>query len=229
MTATDHPSVEQMWRDVIAQVRAFVGRRIADPDRAEDLVGEILLRIHRSLGTVDDRERLAHWVSRVARNAVVDEYRRAARSHEDLVATPADVGVEQPDDDAAGVLAELARCLRPLLPGLPAEQRRAVEMIDLDGMSQADAARREGVSLSGMKSRVQRGRRRLAELLDRCCALTLDARGLPMDYRPSADCRGCGPGQAQQVTSPRSPAAQVSSHTDVEAPSGLAGSSSVIV
>ena len=66
-------------------------------------------------------------------------------------------------------------------------------MIDLDGLPQAGAARREGLSLSGMKSRVQRGRRRLAELLEQCCALTLDARGVPMDYEPTAGCeRGCG-------------------------------------
>ena len=182
---------EETWRDVIAQLRAFVRRRIADPDRAEDLVGDILLRIHRNLGTVDDRERLARWVSRVARNAVVDEYRRTGRGREQLVATPDDVAGAEPDD-AGEVLDELAHCLRPLLAGLPAEQRRAVEMIDLDGLPQAEAARREGVSLSGMKSRVQRGRRRLAQLLDACCALTLDARGVPMDYTPSSRCEDCG-------------------------------------
>jgi RNA polymerase sigma-70 factor (ECF subfamily) len=67
-------------------------------------------------------------------------------------------------------------------------------MIDLDGLPQAAAARIEGVSLSGMKSRVQRGRRRLAELLEQCCTLTLDARGVPMDYDArSSDCDGgCG-------------------------------------
>ena len=66
-------------------------------------------------------------------------------------------------------------------------------MIDLDGMPQAGAARREGVSLSGMKSRVQRGRRRLAELLGQCCTLTLDARGVPMDYERAPGCAGgCG-------------------------------------
>ena len=84
------PLTEQMWREVIAQLRAFVRRRIADPDRAEDLVGDILLRIHQNLGSIDDQERLAHWVSRVARNAVIDEYRRAARAREQLVATPTD-------------------------------------------------------------------------------------------------------------------------------------------
>jgi RNA polymerase sigma-70 factor (ECF subfamily) len=186
---------EQMWREVLAQLRAFVGRRIADPDRAEDLVGEILLRIHRNLGSIDDRDRLTHWVSRVARNAVIDEYRRAARAREHLVPAPEDVvALEDPHGmDESAVLTDLTRCLHPLLNGLPAEQHRAVQMIDLDGMPQAAAARVEGVSLSGMKSRVQRGRRRLAELLEQCCTLTLDARGIPMDYARSSDCDGsCG-------------------------------------
>jgi RNA polymerase sigma-70 factor (ECF subfamily) len=183
-----------MWHDVLAQLRAFVGRRIADPHRADDLVGEIVLRIHQHLGSVDAHDRLLNWVFRVARNAVIDEYRRAARAREQLIAAPAESAAVEPlsigVDDSA-VLRELAACMRPLLGDLPAEQRRALELVDLDGWTQQRAAQQEGVSLSGMKSRVQRGRRRLAELLDRCCALTLDARGLPMDYTPEPRC-DCG-------------------------------------
>ena len=192
-----YPLTEPMWREVMAQLRAFVRRRISDPDRAEDLVADILVRIQQNLGSVEDQEKLAHWVSRVARNAVIDEYRRAARAREQLLTDPTDTDVVEAEasepDDASSVLDELSHCLRPLLAGLPAEQRRAVEMIDLDGMPQADAARREGVSLTGMKSRVQRGRRRLAELLGQCCSLTLDARGVPMDYGRTPGCSGgCG-------------------------------------
>jgi RNA polymerase sigma-70 factor (ECF subfamily) len=188
---------EQMWRDVIAQLRAFVRRRIADPDRADDLVGEILLRIQKSLHSVDDRERLANWAFRVARNAVIDEYRRAARDRERLMPTPTEspAGYRVPgDEDPAAAVEELTKCLRPLLGGLPPDQRRAVELIDLDGWPQSRAARSEGVSLSGMKSRVQRGRRRLASLLGQCCALTLDARGVPIDYAapPRCDCAADG-------------------------------------
>jgi RNA polymerase sigma-70 factor (ECF subfamily) len=189
---TDRPvgevePTDQMWREVIAQLRAFVRRRIADPERADDLVGDILVRIQQNLHSLDDRERLLHWVFRIARNAVIDEYRRAGRAREQPTGTGQDAWPELSDeaDDSDLVQEELSRCLRPLLGGLPPEQRRAVEMIDLEGMAQADAARREGVSVSGMKSRVQRGRRRLAQLLDACCALTLDARGLPMDYTPT--------------------------------------------
>ena len=89
-----------------------------------------------------------------------------------------------------------------------------------------------------MKSRVQRGRRRLAQLLDACCALTLDARGLPIDYtpttRPSSGSCGChrlsavaSDGSATARTGPLQhvlvvvfSAAQRASHTDLDAPSG---------
>jgi RNA polymerase sigma-70 factor (ECF subfamily) len=180
---------EQMWREMLPQLRAFVRRRIANPDRADDLVAEILLRIHQNVASLDDKERLPNWVFRIARNAIIDEYRRAGRSREQLVETLADEPAPA-DEDEPGVVRELSACLRPMLAGLPEEQRAAVEMIDLDGMSQVDAAKLAGVSLSGMKSRVQRGRRRLAELLGQCCAMTLDGRGVPMDYEPPPGC-GC--------------------------------------
>jgi len=194
---------DQVWRDVMAQLRAFVGRRIADPTRVEDLVAEILLRIHQNLHTVNDREHLTHWVSRVAHNAVIDEYRRAARERDNRAQTPIEaVPDEQPpssdtSDAPPQVQRELAACLRPLLGGLPPEQSRAVEMIDLEGWAQARAARTEGVSVSGMKSRVQRGRRGLATLLDQCCTVDIDARGLPMDYTPRSSC-GCGCGDPER-------------------------------
>jgi RNA polymerase sigma-70 factor (ECF subfamily) len=185
----------QVWRDFGAQLASFVRRRITDPDRADDVLGEIMLRIHRNLGRVDDREHLTRWVYRITRNAIIDEYRRAERDRARHGALPDEapaVAAEVGDEDQPGALRELAACMRPLLDRLPPEQRRALELTDLDGLTQNDAAAREGVSVSGMKSRVQRGRRRLAELLGRCCELTLDARGMPMDYTAPPDCRCTG-------------------------------------
>ena len=167
----------------MAQLRAFVRRRIANPDRADDLVGEILLRIQKNLNTLDDRERLPNWVFRIARNAIIDEYRRAARNRERLTATLQNQPTEPlPEDDEPGAVRELAACLRPLLDGLPAEQR--------DGGGD-DRSRRDEPgrcrAASGrfaVRDEVARPARATAagELLGQCCALTLDARGVPMDY-----------------------------------------------
>ena len=76
---------------------------------------------------------------------------------------------------------------------LPPAYRDAIAMTDLEGLTHAAAARRAGVSVSGMKSRVQRARQRLRAILDGCCRVELDRRGALMSYtarRPEA-CR-CG-------------------------------------
>ena len=78
---------EQMWRQMLPQLRTFVRRRVADPNRADDLVSEILLRVHQNVGSLDDRDRLPNWVFRIARNAIIDEYRRAGRSRRLLVSS----------------------------------------------------------------------------------------------------------------------------------------------
>jgi len=186
---------EAVWRDFGEQLRTFVRRRIAEPDRADDVVGEILLTVHRKLHTLQDPQRLQAWLFRIARNAITDEYRRHARR--DLPVTLDDnelLVTESTEDnlrDHDAVLSELADCMQPLLGQLPDRNRRAVELADLQGITQVEAARLEGVSVSGMKSRVQRGRRQLADLLAACCTLTLDTRGMPTDYDASADC-SCG-------------------------------------
>ena len=76
-----------------------------------------------------------------------------------------------------------------MLEDLSPAYRRALELTDLDGVTQIAAAEQEGISVSGMKSRVQRARKQLAELLTQCCALTLDARGQPLEYTPRAHCQ----------------------------------------
>jgi RNA polymerase sigma-70 factor (ECF subfamily) len=90
-------------------------------------------------------------------------------------------------------LSELAACIRPLVDALPSDYRRALELTDFEGHTQADAARMEGISLSGMKSRVQRGRRQFATLVKQCCDVTTDSRGELVDFNLRGDGCGCPP------------------------------------
>ena len=55
-------------------------------------------------------------------------------------------------------------------------------MVELDGLTQKAAAERVGLSLSGMKSRVQRGRLQLRQMLEACCRIELDGRHSPVEY-----------------------------------------------
>lgn len=71
----------------------------------------------------------------------------------------------------------------------PAYYREAIMLVELEELTQQAAAGRLGLSLSGMKSRVQRGRKQLRQMLDACCLIQLDRRGGVAEYerRPKGD------------------------------------------
>ena len=190
------PDLASVWAQVGASIERFVRRRINDPHQADDVVADVMFRIHQNLAAVDDHERVTAWVFRITRNAITDHYRRTGRRREVLAAdieADADQSADAWLDDQEATLSELASCIRPLVDALPADYRRALELTDLDGHTQADAARIEGISLSGMKSRVQRGRRQFATLVKQCCDVSTDSRGGLVDFRLRPDGCGCPP------------------------------------
>ena len=77
---------------------------------------------------------------------------------------------------------------------LPSPYREALTLTELEGMTQKEAAAMLGTTLSGMKSRVQRGRVYLRKALEDCCHIALDARGRVVTCEPRVDGRlpdGC--------------------------------------
>ena len=115
MQAATALTVEEVWVEFGAGLRAFVGRRVADEHQAEDLVSEIVVKVHRHLDTLDDQERLTAWVFRIARNVIKDHYKMSGRRREVLDAEPDDVASASTTDewveDQDAVLAELAVAL----------------------------------------------------------------------------------------------------------------------
>ena len=98
------------------------------------------------------------------------------------------------DGDAAEPRAELAHCLRPMIERLSKDYRDAINLVELEGLTQQAAATQIGVSLSGMKSRVQRGRKQLKQMLDDCCLIELDRRRAVVDYKVrDTECNSCKP------------------------------------
>ncbi len=165
------------WTELRARLRSFVARRLGDqPSAHEDLVQEILIRLHRGLPKLRERDRLDAFAYQIARNAIADHHRRGHR--EEPVAPESfdqAAGTESDEDEAAEGRARLAHCLRPVIERLDDDYREALLLTDLGDLSQAEAARRLGISAPGMRSRVQRGRARVREELAKCCQVELDA------------------------------------------------------
>jgi RNA polymerase sigma-70 factor (ECF subfamily) len=177
-----HPSE---WRAFRHRLLGYVRRRINDPAEAEDLVQDVLARAADRLPSLRSGEQLLPWLHSISRNALVDFYRRQGRApmlvpldsrHDDLPS------VGEPDGERNR--AALAACVRPMVHALPAIYREAVARVDLEGERQVDVARDLGLSISALKSRVQRGRVLLRQAFTDCCGFERDAAGRVVAYHP---------------------------------------------
>jgi RNA polymerase sigma-70 factor (ECF subfamily) len=165
-----------------SRLRAFIAKKVAGGD-VDDVVQDVFLRMQRGLPTIRQEERFGPWAYQVTRSAIAD-YRRMRYRHPVAGSEPADpVGVD-PREEESDAGRELASYVAPFVAMLPSPYREALTLTELEGLSQSAAAQMMGVSLSGMKSRVQRGRTRLRNLLDACCEIALDARGGVISFQP---------------------------------------------
>jgi RNA polymerase sigma-70 factor, ECF subfamily len=187
------PDAAAIWEEFHRRLRGYIARRVADRAAAEDILQDVMLRIHRHAAELEQTEAIGAWIHQIARNAIIDHYRRAPVRRERAA------GIEPLGDDAAApeparadLRRELAACVGPLIERLPPHDRKALALIEFDGLTHADAAARLGLSTSGMKSRVQRARGRLRSLLVDCCEIALDRRGGVTSYRPRRGPCDCG-------------------------------------
>ena len=194
-------SAELSWASFESRLRAYVRRRV-EPGSVDDVVGDILLRLVQHRAALEAARDPTAWMLKVAANAVADHHRRRDVERRALSRAEAEAKLEVAGRHAGGAAAgraaeEIAHCLRPLIEGLPARYREALILTEVQGLAQAEAALRLGLSRSGLKSRVQRGRVKLKQALLRCCAIRRDGRGGVLDYRQRdgtrtpAGCRPC--------------------------------------
>ena len=181
--------VQEIWQQIHNGLRAFIAKRVANEAEVDDIVQDVWLKIQRGLDGLKDQSRLISWIYQIARHAIIDHYRAPGRRREMSAGLAADLEAHQSSstrtaasEDSGQLRTELAGCLRPMIERLPGEYRQAVILVDLEGLAHQEAATQLGLSLSGMKSRVQRGRRQLKGMLEACCTIELDRRRGVADY-----------------------------------------------
>ena len=170
-----------------ARLRPFIARRVAPAD-VDDILQDVFVRLHRSLPDLRDEERFGPWVYQLTRHAIVDHLRERERSPVADHEAPDEPAPDDGDGDGA-VASVLSLYVGPFVAMLDEPYRTALTLTELEGRTQKDAAEMLGVSLSGMKSRVQRGRERVRALLVQCCEIALDARGHVIACEPKGHAR----------------------------------------
>ncbi|MGO8996029.1 MAG: sigma-70 family RNA polymerase sigma factor [Polyangiaceae bacterium] len=167
-----------------ARLRPFVARR-ASPNDVDDVLQEIFLRVQRGLPELRDDQRFGPWVYQIARSALADQ-RRARARHPLTANEPPEEAAPTSEGEERSAEQLLAQAVVPFIAMLPSPYREALTLTELEGLTQKEAAKMLDVSLTNMKSRVQRGRARLRKLLEDCCEIALDVRGRVVGCVPRA-------------------------------------------
>ena len=179
----------------------MVRRRVPAAD-TDDVAQEVFLRLHRAAPTLRDEQRAQAFVLGIARHTIADYYRRRRPPMGALDDAP------DPEADVPDVHEDVLSWLVPMIALLPEPARTALRLADVDGRTMAEIASITGLSVSGAKSRVQRARRALGDVLAACCAVEFGPDGRAVSYHFVGDtCSACEDGAraASDRPAPRLP------------------------
>ncbi|TFG53348.1 MAG: RNA polymerase sigma factor [Gemmatimonadales bacterium] len=157
------------FADIVRACRPLVYRwsvvATGDPDEAEDVTQEVLVRLHLSLGRYRTDATFTTWLYRMTRNAATDRFRRYQSRLRLLRSNEALPGAPDPKPGASasdGVLAaEASGIVRRFLAWLPRRQREVLDLVDLQDFTPAEAAELLGLDGGTVRAHLHRARRTL--------------------------------------------------------------------
>ncbi len=169
-------STKNTWHEYHKKLAAFLNGRVAG-DVVDDLLQDIFVKIHSQLDSLKEDTKLESWLYRITGNTVIDYYRqkRPTSNLPEWVKQP-----ESSEDEVPGK--ELATCLEAMIKELPDKYRQAIHLSEIENKTQKEVAKLENISLSGAKSRVQRGRVLLKAMLHDCCNIEINKNNQAVSY-----------------------------------------------
>ena len=166
----------EIWLKFSHPVKDFIRNKTHNSDVADDILQEIFIKIHQNLHLLRDKERVAGWVFQIARNTVLNYFRMQKKNLENQEFHQRET--EEESYFKENNLNEMVEIwLGEFKKDLDPKYQEALQLVDIEGITQIELAHRLGISVSGAKSRVQRGREQLKQKLIDCCPVKTDQYG----------------------------------------------------
>lgn len=182
-------STEEVWDSFNQQLFSFIHRRVKSRTEAEDILQDVFFKIHKNIDTLNENEKLPAWIYRIARNTIIDHYRKAGKTsnvefNEDFM-----IPEIEPEGD---LYCQIKTCLKSFVKILPDKYRESVELSEFKGMKQKDVAGTLNISLPAAKSRILRGKEMIKQHFVDCCKFNIDENGnLVGGNWPNENCEKC--------------------------------------
>ncbi|HET6558784.1 MAG TPA: RNA polymerase sigma factor SigZ [Prolixibacteraceae bacterium] len=165
--------ISTIWRDFHKELKAFIQNKTRNSADTDDILQDVFIKIIRNIDKVTQSENLRQYIYGIVRNAINDYF----QNKKPILDTEV-IKEEFTDEEIHALNATVAECcIKPFINKLPPHYREALLITEFQGVSQKELTERLGISYSGAKSRVQRGKEKLKELILDCCAYESDRYG----------------------------------------------------
>jgi RNA polymerase sigma-70 factor (ECF subfamily) len=158
---------ERFFDEYLEKVHSLVARRVANPHQVQDLVQEVFLKLHRSLGSYDPERALGPWVTTIAMNTLRDHWRASARRELPAELTPElDPGLDDSSSPSAALeRQEFHEGLQSAIGRLSELSRTVLVSRAFDGEAFEDISRKVGRSEVAVRKRYSRAVASLRSML----------------------------------------------------------------
>ncbi|MBR0598753.1 RNA polymerase sigma factor SigZ [Sinanaerobacter chloroacetimidivorans] len=182
-------NLECIFEEVGIPLKVFIRRRVNNDQDTEDILQNVFLKIHQNIHTIKDYNKIHPWIYQITRNAVIDFYRTQKG---EIITDDFIREMNRDTFEGGNVNEEIGQCLKLIICHLPEKYKEALLLTEFQNLTQKELAEHLGLTLSGAKSRVQRARAKLKELLLCCCRVEFDHYGNVIDYeRRCGNCKFC--------------------------------------
>jgi RNA polymerase sigma-70 factor, ECF subfamily len=154
--------IQDIWTDLNQELKKFIFSKVRDIDTSEDILQDVFLKIQLNIHTLSDCSKLTSWVYQITRNAVADHYRK----HNSEIQIDSFDFAEQENEEP--LYLSLSNCINQKISKLSEKYKQAILLTYFDNYSQIKLAEELDISYSGAKTRVQRGREKLKDLIVDC-------------------------------------------------------------
>jgi RNA polymerase sigma-70 factor (ECF subfamily) len=165
----------QLWQKFHKTLLNFIRKNISNPEDAKDILQNVFLKIHTKIHRLKEKEKVSSWIYQITRNTIIDTFRtNGKKKTESLPLMDGKTGVTY-DTHEESWKKEIASLLMEMVEELPEKYRSVLKWYEFDGLTHKEIALRLGISVSGSKTRVQRSRDKLKELLICGCRAEVEA------------------------------------------------------
>ena len=167
--------ITNLHRQFGTQLFELICKKVKHQDYCHDILQELYIRIMEKSDRIEQAKNVRSYLLRMADNAVTDHYRKKENIPKSEFSDDIVLIDKAEPDDASLQLADC--CLRPMIESLEPIYRDVLIMTELEGMSHKAYAEKAGISLTNAKTRAQRARQKLKQVILNCCNYEFDKYG----------------------------------------------------